>query len=257
LADFRLINSDLIICENSSLNYEVLTELDVKSCNSRANLLTSTSNLGYGKTINNAIISFNIQDNYDYLVLWNSDCELHLKYFNEIVDSIKIDNRKDVIAPRLFDGQGFYYGSALSWNLLTTKIIRDEYFNYMNSLSWPTAAALFLPTFLIENKPLFDPFFFMYWEDADLMHNLKKKGIVISNFINKNNYYFFHVPGYSSSSNVIKRYLWHLDGHRYFIKKNLVFSGVPIFLLNCKYLLKAFFDGDFKRLIAIFNFITK
>jgi GT2 family glycosyltransferase len=255
LVDFKQIDSDIFIWDNSNIANEVLAQSELIGLNDRAQVITSDLNLGFGKSINNVLLNFSIIDNYDYFVLWNSDCELNAEYFKEIIESIIINNRIDIIAPRLYDGNEFYYGSKLSWHFLTSNIIRDENYNYSNSLSWPTAAALFIPTHALSEFPLFDPFFFMYWEDADLIQRLKKNGIVVTNFCSKHDFYFRHLPGHSSKSNLINRFLWHLEGHRYFVKKHVRFSTIPLVLLNVKYLVKAIIDGDFNRLKAIINFL--
>ncbi len=257
LIDFKQVNSDIFIWDNSNIENEVLTQPELIRFNKRARVVTSDSNLGFGKSINNVLLNFGIIDNYDYFVLWNSDCELNPDYFNEILESIIVNNRTDIIAPRLYDGNGFYYGSKLSWHLLTSVLIRDENFNYSNTFSWPTAAALFIPTHALSEFPLFDPFFFMYWEDADLIQRLKKKGVLLANFIGNHDSYFRHVPGHSSKSNLTSRYLWHLEGHRYFLKKHIRFNKVPIVLLNVKYLIKTIIDWDFNRLKAIISFLRR
>ena len=257
LIAFRQIDCDIFIWDNSSNPSEVLIQSEIDEFNHRARTVVSDLNLGFGKAINNILLNFNIKENYDYFVLWNSDCELNTDYFNEILESILKNNRTDIIAPRLFDGNGFYYGSKLSWHLLTSRIISNANFNYSNTLSWPTAAALFIPTLALIDGPLFDPFFFMYWEDADLIQRLKKNGLIIVNFIGNHNSYFRHVSGYSSKSNLTGRYLWHLEGHRYFLKKHVRFNKVPIVLLNVKYVLKAIIDWDFNRLKLIISFLRR
>ena len=257
LIAFRQIDCDIFIWDNSSNPSEVLIQSEIDESNHRARTVVSDLNLGFGKAINNILLNFNVKENYDYFVLWNSDCELNTDYFNEILESILKNNRTDIIAPRLFDGNGFYYGSKLSWHVLTSRIISNANFNYSNTLSWPTAAALFIPTCALSDGPLFDPFFFMYWEDADLIQRLKKNGAIIVNFIGNHDSYFRHVPGHSSKSNLTSRYLWHLEGHRYFLKKHVRFNKVPIVLLNVKYVVKAIIDWDFNRLKLIISFLRR
>lgn len=255
LLSFQSIDVDIFICDNSTLHNEILNENELKYLNPRSQLLINVSNLGFGKTINLAIDKFEIKNKYDYFVLWNSDCLLDPVYFNQIKKYITSNKSNFVIAPRLYDGINYYYGSKLSWTKLSTSTIDKKNFDYSKSISWPTGAALFLPTTIIENNMIFDPYYFMYWEDADLMESLKRKKYIILNFLEDNNLYFTHKPGFSSSTNLINRYLWHLEGQIYFINKYV--KGATFFkiLIIIKYLSKSIFDLDLKRFKKILKFV--
>lgn len=245
------IDTELFIVDNGS---ELFLDLSTKEkyISKGVRILESSVNLGFGKAINLLIRHFSLTTKFDYLFLLNSDCKINKRYYVNIRKFIKKEKEVDIVAPLLYDGKSFYYGSILAFPFFNTSSIDNENFNYEKiKYSWPTAASLFIKTKIIQDDDLFDPYFFMYWEDADMILRFKAKGAIIRNFYVSNSQFFEHVPGTSSNKNITERYIWHLDGILYFINKHLSQNKLIKFLIISKFILKSLIDLQPNRVLKI------
>jgi GT2 family glycosyltransferase len=245
------LNTKLFILDNGS-KYFIEDKKVIQFQEKGVEFYKSKDNLGYGKALNFLIKHYDITNNFDFIFLLNSDCSINKSYFNSIHKFLENEASIDILAPLLFDGENLYFGSQLRFPLLNTKLIKNPAYDYAAiKFSWPTAAALFLKTEIIIDDILFDPYYFMYWEDADMILRYKSTNIKIHNFYIDNDSYFKHLPGMSSANIVNERYIWHLDGMLYFFKKYTRFHKFLKPLVYFKFIFKGLLDLQFHRTYKI------
>lgn len=114
--------------------------------------------------------------------------------------------------------------------------------------SWMTAASLLIAGPALKAVGGFDECFFMYWEDADLNLRIRKAGFSISSAPKA---LVEHHAGTSSSADTVRRYMWHFTSQDRFIAKHLARPQLARLRLRVKFLLKAAFNRDWKRLNAL------
>ena len=120
----------------------------------------------------------------------------------------------------------------------------------MGRIHSPTAASVYLRGDALRKAGIFDESFFMYWEDVDLCMRIKEAGYTLSV---AQDAMVDHEAGTSSDKIPVQRYLWHLSSHLHWHQKH-VSSGVAARMkIKSKYLIKAIFDRDMERAIALFK----
>lgn len=216
----------------------------------RATLIVNDDNRGFGGGCNPAIVAA-LAGGYRYVWLLNNDAVPETMCLAALVHTAQVaDTPVGAVGSLLVDTTGLHkphYGSWMRPGALTCGNVEQP--DDLNRVfAWCTAASLLLDCKALEVVGGFDERFFMYWEDADLNMRLRNKGFSI---LCAPEARVIHDAGTSSASIPVQRYLWHFESQRLFITKHHRFPKTSKLCLRTKFLLKAIYDLDLSRLIAL------
>lgn len=114
-----------------------------------------------------------------------------------------------------------------------------------NRYAWITGASMLLTVSALKKIGLFDVGYFMYWEDADLCHRMRREGfkMAISECA-----VVKHEAGTSSNQMRLSRYRWHLESQLRWVVRN--YSGViyGLVMVFSRHALKSMLNRDWPRL---------
>ncbi len=113
------------------------------------------------------------------------------------------------------------------------------------SYAWITGACMLLSMKAIKSVGMFNPRFFMYWEDADLCVRLRRAGY---RFEVAPDALVHHVAGTSSNMNRLKRYGWHIKSQNLWVSLNYKYKRWGMLIIFLRHVLKSLFSRDFQRL---------
>lgn len=136
------------------------------------------SHIGYGRACNIGA-DMAMKDDCEYLIFLNQDTYVYPQMIEELVDVLVKENKPTIVSPMIFD----YRSEQLREMYIRTYLMKninyftDSYSNKMKKVyALPNigAACIGMSTKVIDTIGLFDPIFYMYAEDMDLMNRLKK-----------------------------------------------------------------------------------
>ncbi len=194
-------------------------------------------NLGFGKGHNLALRKYNNQHGHEpeYIVLVNPDLTIKEKAFRILLTTLEEDPSVAIAGPRLVSEDGkqeksvftdpnaFNYLSGFISNTLFPKrnkqigLINIKKSQYVKGI---TGACMFIRYKYLESNMIFDPDYFMYFEDLDLCTRIIRKGHNIK-YVNEAK--SFHKKG-ASTEKKEDRIQW--------LKKNIFQSLVLYFKKN-------------------------
>lgn len=216
----------------------------------RATLIVNDDNRGFGGGCNPAIMAA-LSGSYRYVWLLNNDAVPEPTCLAALVHTAQAaDHPVGAVGSLLVDTTGLHnphYGSWMRPGALTCGNV-EQPDDLDRRFAWCTAASLLLDCKALEVVGGFDERFFMYWEDADLNMRLRDKGFAI---LCTPDARVIHDAGTSSASIPVQRYLWHFESQRLFITKHHKFPTVSSICLRSKFLLKALYDLDISRFVAL------
>lgn len=155
-----------------------------------------------------------------------------------------------IVGSLLVDPEGEappHFGSWLNPVTLTCGALSPGTSDH-HRFGWMTAASMLISARALVAAGLFDPRFFMYWEDADLNMRVRKAGFTI---VGAADAIVEHHAGTSSSAIPVQRYVWHFVSQDRFLRKHHPVPLAARAALRCKYLLKALLDRDLPRFRAL------
>jgi len=177
------------------------------------------TNIGFGAATNQAIK----KGESPYIVLINPDSKVEEGLFDTAVDYLISNPKIGIIGPRIFDSDGGIQGSARSFPTpLTALFGRQSFFTRLfphnritraNLLAnqndgktpievdWVSGACMLVKRKAIDQVGLLDERFFMYWEDADWCHRMRKAGWSVVYFPLAT---VFHYVGKSSNKLLVR-----------------------------------------------------
>ena len=254
------VNFEIILIDNNSKD-ESYTEFSIDK---RIKYFYLDSNLGFGKA-NNIGFEHSLGK---YLFLLNSDTLLKSNAVKEFFLYME-NTTPDIgcVGTILKDIENnpndSYFDFPTLWSGLRAYTFIGHIFNKIGNTSKPrykngfvdyiSGADLFLRREIIEKYGLFDPEFFMYYEETEMQYRYKKNGIKCVIFDKPQ---IIHLEGYSvkKSTNALKiknlkrqillvnsfcLYLRKTKGYIYcFLFKLLYFILSPLWLVNYKYKFK-------------------
>jgi len=160
-------------------------------------LIQNKDNLGFGKACN---LAFELDD-ADFVLLLNPDARLLPGALARMIDTLKEkpslaavgprvywdDSRAFLLPPTTFPSRASYIVDSLASRHPAIGDLRSTYFRAYSVKFWHTETPIsvnalsgghvLLRRHAVEAAGgLFDPRFFMYWEDSDLMFRLRKAG---------------------------------------------------------------------------------
>lgn len=188
-------SSELIVVDNSTDASELarLKQLLPKA----ARLVAAPQNIGFGQACN---LAFNASV-ADYVFLVNPDVRIVSGCLQALLIEMQRDERLGAVAPRQYLDDACQWGLPPSWFPTAlrawatdlamrdrnsakrlSRALRAESLRYWTTEQSTTQRALSGGVMLIRRSALdpgdqlFDPRFFMYFEDSDLCHRLKRSG---------------------------------------------------------------------------------
>lgn len=218
---------------------------------SLAILMTSQENLGFGGGCNIALASA-LNDGCKYVWLLNSDAKPEPGALTALLAKAKrLGGTAGMVGSCMFDPDHPHNDHAGNWMhpwRLNGGWVRTDRDISSHRYAWVTAASVLLSNDGLRRVGLFDPEYFMYWEDADLAMRLRLAGFAIAIAQAAR---VEHRAGTSSASIPVQRYLWHYRSQRRFITKYHQSPAIAVLLLRLKFLAKALLDRDWPRLRAL------
>jgi GT2 family glycosyltransferase len=181
-----------IIVDNASTDNS--PEL-INSKFSEATLIRNTANLGFAAG-NNVGIRFALQKNFDAVMFLNSDTKVHPDLVTQL---IKADT--DLASPKIYFYPGFefhhdryqdkdrgrvlwYAGGSIDWNNVWgmhrgVDEVDHGQFDTPTDLEFATGCCLLIKRAVFDRIGLFDPRYFLYYEDLDFCIRARKAQFAI------------------------------------------------------------------------------
>lgn len=175
------LNKETIIIDNFSQDETVKT---LKKYQSQIQLIESKTNLGFSKTVNQAIkIS-----NGKYIFLINPDTQIKSNCLEILFQFAEKTKPLGAIAPKLISSDGKPQASAFHFPSIINAIRayffnQKEYYgkylplNKISQLEVAVMAAFLIPKATIEKVGLLSEKYFLYYEDIDYCRRLKKTNL--------------------------------------------------------------------------------
>jgi GT2 family glycosyltransferase len=172
----------LVLDNSADLNaFKLLEETTadlIEQSDFRLILQPNTTNVGFGKGMNQALRWFETHSPHDFYLLINNDAEADLQMVNNLIDWLNTHPKTMMVSPQILSNHQlfpcFYY--HISTGLLFRNKIRGS-FLYLSG------CCLLLRKEIV-TFPFFDETFFMYGEDTELSWRLQKQGHIIENVMN-------------------------------------------------------------------------
>lgn len=151
------------------------------------NLIENKENLGFAEG-NNVGIRYALQKSADYILLLNNDTIVHEDLLTELIKTAESDSNIGIVGPKIyfFDNPNrvWYVGGNI--HLWTGRAYHPHYgetdnssFDVKKEVDFVSGCALLIKRKVIEEIGLFDPRFFLVYEDADLNMRVHKAGYKI------------------------------------------------------------------------------
>lgn len=159
-------------------------------------LIRNKKNLGFAQG-NNVGMRYALKKGADYIMLLNNDTNVDKNLIMELIKSAQKHPHTGAFSPKIYFAKGFEFhkkrykkkdlgkviwsaGGEIDWdNVYATNKGVDEVdrgqFNSAKEIEFATGACLFLRCKALKEIGLFDPRYFMYFEDVDLSVRLKKE----------------------------------------------------------------------------------
>ena len=258
--------SKIIVVDNCSTEREGLQIIEDKF--PKITLIKLDKNIGFGRA-NNVGIALAIKQKTKYIFLLNQDAWLCGNNTIEKLINVANDNPSfAIISPIHFNSTQTALDQAFGTYIANSKnaeLISDIYLKNLKSIyqvSFVNAAAWLLNVNLFKNTGFFDPDFFMYGEDTDLinkvLYNKFKIGITpLANICHAREYRSNNFPNthltFSETTQHYGRYLSLLKNiNENFIKSILKFIAESFTNVSKEISLK-----NWRRSFGIFKIIVK
>lgn len=249
--DQTLAPAHVFVVENGSGDgSEAALRAGLAAYGDRATLVVNDQNLGFGGGCN-AALRHAVAADYTYCWLLNNDAEPVPGCLAALVATAEDTPNVGAVGSRLFDPTApddAHYGSWMSPVTLTSYPLHAPDEIARHRYAWLTAASVLLSTAALRTVGLFDEDYFMYWEDADLNARLRASGYALAGAAGAG---VAHVAGTSSAAMATRRYVWHLQSQRRWLRKHHAWRIGMSAWLRARYLLKAMIDRDLGRLSAL------
>ncbi|MCK4635662.1 MAG: glycosyltransferase family 2 protein [Candidatus Moranbacteria bacterium] len=204
VVDSNYQNLEIILVDNNSTDNSLnLAEQWVAThCSSEKNFskiyfIKNKKNLGFGAG-NNVGIKFAFENSADYVFLLNNDALVRKNTISKLIDSIKDESEIGLVSPVIYSDLKYkniwFCGGKINWwkmraehfdciSLFGRKWFqvvfgRERFqtvpYTDVEETEYVTGCAMLISKKVFEKVGLFDEFFFLYYEDADLSLRVKK-----------------------------------------------------------------------------------
>jgi GT2 family glycosyltransferase len=184
--------------------------------------IQSDSNLGYAGG-NNLGIRAALQKDVDGIMILNNDTTLPSDFFQHLLNHIEpstlyggvpiqMDNEE-----RIDHLGGVWNSKTGRFDLIASNVLFSEVAP-PKKLDYIAGSLLLAPKAFFETVGLFDPLYFLFWEEADLCHRAKAAGYKLA--INMQAIYSHKKSASIENPSKLKPYFWWRN-RLYYIEKNL------------------------------------
>jgi len=214
-------------------------------------LLVNADNLGFGGGCNTALAAA-ANGRHDFIWLLNNDAGPAPDCLEALLEAARRGPAPvGIVGSLLHDPMGHAHSHFGSWmNPVTLRCgsVDDAADLTTHRFAWLTAASMLVSTAALRVTGVFDPGFFMYWEDADLNMRIREAGfsLIVAPAARVE-----HSAGTSSATIPVQRYLWHFASQRRWLTKHHPHPHAAQLWLRAKYLIKAMADHDRARFLAL------
>jgi len=219
---------EVIIVDNSTDEQErqSLSHLQSIIPHSRVKIIVNNENVGFGTACNVGAL----QSSGEYICFLNPDVIIVDNVFPSLVSTLNVNRRNAVISPRQhspnrwFDFSAGYFPSLIleALNIFVIgRYIEAMIMNAMNTKSvhtvdWVMGAFMLIKREIFMDIGMFDPQFFIYYEESDLCFRLQRSGYSVlympgmyiehrGGVAGKRNYRFFTMHFYHSKLLFLKK----------------------------------------------------
>lgn len=170
----------VIIVDNNQ-NYKISSKLKHKK---EIKIILNSRNLGFAKGANIGIKNA-LKEKADYILLLNNDAIVSLDIVSELTNFLSINNSAGIVAPSIrFKKEGkmiYDLGGKINKIFGRTTHVEVVKINSRKEkeVDYVSGCAMFIRSSIIEKIGVFDPNFFLYYEDVDFCLRAKRAGFKI------------------------------------------------------------------------------
>jgi GT2 family glycosyltransferase len=171
-------NAQIVVVDNASSDGSVKA---VKDTFPNIHLIKNQENLGYAGG-NNVGIQYAYKQNADYIFILNNDIKVASNFLEEILKLAKEKPNGGIFGsaiyqydnPNKLEHLGGYYNSSIC-EFISNKTLSDK----AQKVDYVCGCAILIKREVIEKVGLFEPKFFLLWEESDFCFRAQKKGFEI------------------------------------------------------------------------------
>ena len=143
-------------------------------------VIRSVGRRGFGANQNLALTGLVREDRARYALILNDDTELDPEAVTALVRHADANRRAGIVGPRIRDARGSREPSFLPWPSVREQAARAAFprtaARRTHTSGWLNGACLLVRTTALRQVGLFDPSFFLFFEDADLSLRVARAG---------------------------------------------------------------------------------
>ena len=233
----RLISggeSEIIVIDNNSADESVDM---VKRDFPEVKLICLDENAGFSRANNIGIKN----SKGKYLIFLNSDTEVDPSVIEGLIGYLEGDRKIGAVGCRQLDSNGnlqlsfgkfptfyreiirkFMHFRLLANDRRTREYVETKY-NGEVDVDWLSGSCIAIPREVMEQVGVFDPAFFMYFEDIDLCHRIKQAGWRVCY---NSHFTTLHHGGITTRQDFTRSYLEHRKSQLHFCKKYYGLKGL-------------------------------
>lgn len=194
---------EIVVVDNGSSKMEI-KKLSDKIQNLKTKfkitLIENKQNLGYSEG-NNRGIKYALQNKSDYILLLNNDTLVDKNLLIQLIKVAKKKRKAGIVSPKIYFAPGFEYhknryqkqnwGKVIWYagglfdrqNILASHRGVDEIdqgqYDQIIETAFATGCCMLIKSEVFDKIGLFNPKYFLYWEDIDLCFRAKRAGFKI------------------------------------------------------------------------------
>lgn len=177
-------NYEITIVDNGSTDG---SQKEIRRKFPHVRLIENSENLGFAEG-NNIGIKHALEESTDYILLLNNDTVVDKRFLNELIDVAQKDERIGIVGPKIYfheePNKIWFAGGMIDLKKGSVDHIgwgeSDQgQYDEKKEVDYITACCSLVKRGMIEKGGMFDPKFFIYYEDTDLNLRVKKTGYKI------------------------------------------------------------------------------
>lgn len=193
----KRVKAETIVVDNGSTDGTEQKLRNHKLSNMPFKLIRNPQNLGFAQG-NNVGIKDALKAGADYVLLLNNDVVLPKNLLSQLIGVAQKEKKAGIFSPKIYFASGFEFhrerykpsergkviwfaGGKIDWdNVLSShrgvdKVDKGEY-EKVQETDFATGACMLVKRQVFEKIGLFDPAYFLYWEDADFCQRANRAG---------------------------------------------------------------------------------
>jgi|FaiFalDrversion3_1042247.scaffolds.fasta_scaffold00181_4 GT2 family glycosyltransferase len=222
----------IVVIDNGSTDNSLE---QIRAAAPHATVLPLSQNLGFASGVNIGIDRA-IHMGAEYVLLLNNDTVVAPNFLEPLVEAMDEDPKIGISVPKIyfFAPPWFIYAAGAKWTNIPPRVKMIGYgkpdnplYNKSRDLDYATGCALLIRCQLFKSVGTFDPIYFMYQEDYDFCHRVRKAGYRIV-YVPQSRVWHKGSQGLGENS-YMKWYLW-AKSTVIFYRKNFSLLSLMCFL---------------------------